>query len=518
MANSEPLIMTFDYGTQSVRASIFDKRGNMLAMEKEVYAPAYFSPKPGWAEQDPDYYFRCLCACTKRLAARHPELVARVKGITQTCFRDSAVLLDADNQVVRPMVLWLDQRFAKCEKPLNFKTRLIFKLVGMTDVINMNRKRTIANWLIENEPENWARVSKYLHASTYFIYKLTGLMKNSAADHVGHYPLDYKNRCWYKDPEHHIQGQIFSVKKSMLCELVPEGDPIGPISAEGAEATGLPKGMIIYACGSDKSCETLGTGVIDTSMASISLGTAATIETTSKKWIQPVPLFPAYPACLPDYYNLDIQIYRGYWMINWFLKEFAAQRINDVVVDDIDVNDYNADLDKVPAGSGGLILQPYWGPGLQRPLVKGAIVGFTDTTTKECFYRAIIEGIDYALREGMEGFEKQIGHTFTSLRISGGGSKSDQICQITADIMGLPVSRVQTNETSSLGAAIAGFLAIKEFHDPYEAVTNMVHEADVFTPDYKTHEIYNKLYKEGYEKLYPSLRSTYESLCAFTKY
>jgi sugar (pentulose or hexulose) kinase len=230
----------------------------------------------------------------------------------------------------------------------NFKTRLIFKLVGMTDVINMNRKRTIANWLIENEPENWARVSKYLHASTYFIYKLTGLMKNSAADHVGHYPLDYKNRCWYKDPEHHIQGQIFSVKKSMLCELVPEGDPIGPISAEGAEATGLPKGMIIYACGSDKSCETLGTGVIDTSMASISLGTAATIETTSKKWIQPVPLFPAYPACLPDYYNLDIQIYRGYWMINWFLKEFAAQRINDVVVDDIDVNDYNADLDKSP--------------------------------------------------------------------------------------------------------------------------------------------------------------------------
>jgi Sugar (pentulose and hexulose) kinases len=84
MANSEPLIMTFDYGTQSVRASIFDKRGNMLAMEKEVYAPAYFSPKPGWAEQDPDYYFRCLCACTKRLAARHPELVTRVKGITQT--------------------------------------------------------------------------------------------------------------------------------------------------------------------------------------------------------------------------------------------------------------------------------------------------------------------------------------------------------------------------------------------------------------------------------------------------
>lgn len=517
MDNNEPLIMTFDFGTQSVRASIFDKRGNTLAMEKEVYAPAYFSPKPGWAEQDPDYYFRCLCSCTKRLTSSHPELISRVKGITQTCFRDSAVLLDSDNQVVRPMVLWLDQRFAKCEKKLDLKARLIFKLVGMTQVIDMNRKRTISNWLIENEPENWARVAKYLHASTYFIYRLTGQMRNSAADHVGHYPIDYKKRCWYKDPEHHYQGQIFSLKKSMLCELIPEGAPIGGISEEASKLTGLPAGLTMYACGADKSCETLGTGVIDTSMASISLGTACTIETTTKKWIQPVKLFPAYPSCLPDYYNMDIQIYRGYWMINWFLKEFGAKRVDDLVVDDVNAEDFNKDLDKIPAGSDGLVLQPYWGPGLQRPVVKGAMVGFSDNTTKEHFYKAIIEGIDYALREGMEGFEKNIGHKFISLRISGGGSQSDEICQITADVMGLPVSRVQTQETSSLGAAIAGFLAIHEFHDPYEAVQMMVHESDVFTPDMHNHEIYNQLYTNVYEKLYPSLKESYAALCDFTR-
>jgi sugar (pentulose or hexulose) kinase len=517
MAENEPLILTIDFGTQSVRASIFDKRGNALAMEKEVYAPAYFSPKPGFAEQDPDYYFRCLCGCTKRLVELHGDLLPRVKGITETCFRDSAVLLDETNQVVRPMILWLDQRFAKCDKPLSLKSRFLFKLVGMSETIRVNRQRTVSNWLIENEPENWARVKKYLSVSTYFIFRLTGQMKEASASQIGHYPLDYKNRAWYQDPEHHLQGQIFSIKKTQLCELVPEGSFIAGVSEEASKLTGLPVGMPIYACGADKSCETLGAGVIDSTMASISLGTACTIETTTKKWVAPEKFLPAYPSVLPDYYNMDVQIYRGYWMINWFLKEFGAKNVNDIVIDDVDADEYNKDLLHIPAGSDGLVLQPYWGAPLSHPLVKGAIVGFSDVTTREHVYKAIIEGISYALREAKEGFEKNLKHTFASLRISGGGSKSDSICQITADVFGIPVSRVQTHETSSLGAAIAGFLAVHEFRDPYEAVQQMVHESDVFTPDTKNHEAYNYLYQNAYRKLYPSLRSTYESLCYFTR-
>lgn len=514
MDNSN-LILTIDFGTQSVRVAIFDKEGNCLASEKETYEPAYFSIKPGYAEQDPNYYYDCLCKCTQRIS-KNAELMNRVKGITMTCFRDSAVLLDKENKIIRPMILWLDQRYAKCEKQLPFFSRLAFGIVGMSAVIQMNRRRTVANWIKENEPENFAKIDKYIAISTYFNYRLTGNMADSASDYTGHYPLDYKAKRWYKKPETQLQGQIFSLKKNQLCKLVESHEIIGAIDKKAAFETGLPEGMILYACGSDKSCETLGTGVINDDILSISLGTACSVETSVKKFVSPSKFFPAYPSVVPGEYNLDVQIYRGYWMINWFLKEFGAMNINDIVIDDVYPEDYNKKLTTIPAGSDGLLLQPFWGSNLDKPEVKGSIIGFSDATTREHFYKAIIEGITYELRLASEGFAKNLKHGFKEVRIAGGGSRSDEICQITADIFGLPVTRVQTNETSSLGAAITGFMAIKEFKDIQEAISSMVHPSITFTPDKENAKIYEELYSNCYKSLYPKLKDTYKYLFNFS--
>jgi sugar (pentulose or hexulose) kinase len=512
MAENEPLILTFDFGTQSVRAAVFDKSGNALAIEKEVYDPPYYSEKPNYAEQDPDAYYSCLCACTKRLAGAHGELLNRVKGITLTCFRDSAVLLDKQRKVIRPMILWLDQRTAECRNKLPLSSRLLFTFVGKKDTIEFNRRRSISNWLIENEPDNWAKVDKYVAVSTYFIYRLTGELRDSSSNQAGHYPIDFKHRQWYENPEHNLTGQVFSIPGSMLSEIVPEGSLIGSINEKAAIETGLPVGLQMYACGSDKSCETLGLGVIDDNLAAISYGTASTVETTVTKYVESEPFLPGYPSCIPNYYNMDIQIYRGYWMVNWFLREFGAERVDDLIVSDVSAEEYNSKLAEVPPGCDGLVLQPYWGPGLSRPLAKGAIIGFGDSITREHFYRAIIEGIAYALREGLEHFEKKIHHKMEAIRISGGGSQSPEICQITADIFGKPVYRVQTCETSSLGAAIAGFLAIGEYKTAPEAIASMVHVQDSFTPDAATHEKYNYLYENVYEKMYPQLKGIYRSI------
>ena len=509
------LILTIDFGTQSVRVSIFDRNGNTLACEKQTYEPAYFSSKPGYAEQDPAYYYDCLCKCSQRIC-KNEELMKRVKGITMTCFRDSAVLLDKDNKVIRPMILWLDQRYAKCEKPLPLFSRLAFGLVGMSPVIQMNRRRTVANWVKENEPENFARINKYVALSTYFNYKLTGNLIDSASDYTGHYPLNYKEKQWYKKPETHMQGQIFSIKKNQLCELVECEQEIGKISKKASFETGLPEGLFIYACGSDKSCETLGTGVIKDTILSISLGTACSVETSVNKFMSPSKFFPAYPSALPGQFNLDVQVYRGYWMINWFLKEFGAMNINDLVIDDVYPEDYNKNLFSIPAGSNGLLLQPFWGSNLDKPEVKGSIIGFSDSTTRLHVYKAIIEGIDYELRLASEGFAKNLRHGFNEIRIAGGGSRSDEICQITADIFNLPVTRVQTNETSSLGAAIIGFLATKEFEDVNEAISSMVHPSITFKPNKENAKIYEELYQNCYKGLYPKLKGTYKYLFDFS--
>ena len=509
--NSNPLMMTFDFGTQSVRVCIFDTSGNCLAMSKKQYEPPYVSPKPGYAEMDADYYYQCLCDCTNQLAKEHHDLVDDCAGISLSCFRDTAVLLDKNMKLVRPTILWLDQRMAKCEEPLPFLSRAAFSLVGMKEVIAVNRRRTMLNWVKENEPENFKKVSKYVAISTYFMLKLTGKLVDSPSSYTGHYPLDYKNRRWYKNPEKHMKGQIFSVRGDQLSDLVQGGQIAGMLTNEAAKETGLPLGMVVFAGGSDKSCETLGAGVIDTSLASVSMGTACTIETTTSKYVEPVTFLPAYPNVLPNLYNMDFQIYRGFWMVNWFMNEIGGSRVDDMMSEGNNPREYNLKLNEIEPGCNGLLIQPYWGPLLDRPAVKGSMVGFSDSTTKYHIYKAIIEGIAFELRSAKEMFEKKLHKKpFKEIRVSGGGSQSDGICQIFADIFNLPVRRLQTAEASSLGAAISGFLAIGAFKNPKQAVDAMVHPGDMFIPNPDNVKTYNLIYKNGYAKLYGSLKKVYK--------
>ncbi|MCR5490924.1 MAG: FGGY-family carbohydrate kinase [Bacilli bacterium] len=511
-SNDKRYALTIDFGTQSARVSIFDEKGKILAAEKETYAPAYFSKKNGYAEQEPDYYFDCMAKCTKRLAAAHPDLMKGLLGASLTCFRDSAVILDKDKKVIRPCILWLDQRRAKCENPLPGVSRAAFKLVGKSATIQLNRQRTVANWLIENEPENWAKTDKYVSISTYFVYRLTGVLSDSASAYTGHYPLDYKKKQWYAKPETHLQGQCFSVKKHMLCELTPATEKIGEITEASAAETGLPVGLSLFASGSDKSCETLGSGVIDDTLLSISLGTASTLETTTDHYVEPFPFLPEYPSTQPGCFNMDHQIYRGFWMINWFLKEFCGRHDVELIDDEVDLNALNAKLKDVPAGSDGLIVQPYWGSNLDKTEIVGTIIGFSATTTHEHVYRAIIEGIGYELRFAYETFRKKLKHDFKEIRISGGGAQSPEICQIMADILGLNVVSLETNEASSLGAAIVVYLGNKVYASPKEAVAKMVRTAKTFKPNLENKKVYDELYKNVYSELYPSLKKAYRYL------
>ena len=205
-------------------------------------------------------------------------------------------------------------------------------------------------------------------------------------------------------------------------------------------------------------------------------------------------------------------------MLTWFSREFASNVYNDAKISALTTE---AVLDKklstIPPGSDGLVLQPYWGPGLSRPLAKGAIVGFSDVHTMLHLYRAIIEGIAYALREGLESIERSQRHKVKSLMISGGGSQSDTICQITADIFGLPVSRVQTFETTSLGAAIATFVALGEYPSVEEAISKMTKVTSTFQPDEIAHKKYNYLYNKVYIKMFPQLKDVYKDIKKFDK-
>lgn len=167
-------------------------------------------------------------------------------------------------------------------------------------------------------------------------------------------------------------------------------------------------------------------------------------------------------------------------------------------------------------GSDGLILQPYWGPSLERPNSRGSIIGFSEKHTRIHLYRAIIEGIAFCLREGKERIEKKSKRKIERLVISGGGSVSPAICQITADIFGLTVYRAHTFETSSLGAAMSGFIASGIYKDEKEAKEQMVHYEQKYLPNPDHHDRYNFLYRKVYVKIYPQLKKLTRSLREYT--
>ena len=502
---NDPLVLTLDFGTQSVRASLINKRGETVYIAKKAYEPMYFSNKKGYAEQHADFYWENVVECMKQVSAAKPKELSNIVAMTVSSFRDSAVLLDKNYKPVRPVILWLDQRLAKAEEKLPAIHRFLFKLVGMKDTIDMNRTRTMAHWVKENEPETWAKVEKYVNISTYINFRLSGELADSPSGLTGHYPINYKARKWYKEGA--MKGRIFGIPNRMLPNLVQAGGVIGTLKDDVAEEVGLPKGIKLIATGSDKGCETIGLGCLSPDVGAISYGTACTIEVCNKNYHEPEPFLPAYPAAVPGLYSMEVQIYRGYWMLRWFASEFAGElekeaRLRDVAIETI-LDEW---LEDIPAGCDGLILQPYWGPGLARPLAKGAMVGFSNVHTRKHMYRAIVEGIAFAIREGLESIEKSQGHKVKSLRISGGGSLSDNVCQITADIFGLEISRVQTIESTSLGEAIATFAAVGEFKDVDEAVKNMTKITQTFKPNEENHLLYDRIYHNVYLKLYPRLK------------
>ena len=281
----------------------------------------------------------------------------------------------------------------------------------------------------------------------------------------------------------------------------------------------MPIGVPIIACGSDKGCETLGMGVTDTSMASLSFGTTATVQTTTSKYVEPIKFFPAYPSVMPKHWNPEIEIFRGFWMVNWFKNEFALKEVQEaeklgLVVEEV-LNDL---LHQSPPGAMGLIVQPYWTPGLGEDNAKGAIIGFGDVHKKEHVYRAVIEGLAYGLLDGMHKLEKRGSFKFKEIAVSGGASQSDEICQITADVFNMKLVRGKTHETSGLGAAMITAFGIGTFNSLEEAKSKMVNYSDTFIPNPENTKLYKELYKDIYLKMFDKLEPLYKRIREITSY
>jgi sugar (pentulose or hexulose) kinase len=504
-------LLAIDHGTQSVRALVFDPRGNLLHKSRVPIEP-YYSTAPGLAEQDPEVFWKAVCEAVQGLWAKGVNK-SSLAAVSLTTQRSTMINVDKDGRPLRPGIHWLDQRRTEGVKPVGGLWGAAFKLAGASDTVAYLQAEAEANWLQKHQPEVWNATHKYLFLSGYLTYRLTGRFADSVGCQVGYNPFDYKKQDW--EASWGWKWQAVPVDKAVLPDLVPVAAKIGEIIPEAASATGLPAGLPLIAAAADKATEVLGAGCLEPHIGCLSYGTTATINTTHKKYIEVIPLIPPYPAAAPGHYSFEIQIYRGYWMVTWFKQEFGLREQGLAEAQGIEPETLFDDLVRsVPPGSEGLVLQPYWSPGLvfPGPEARGAIIGFSDVTTRAHIYRAILEGLAYALREGAERTEKRSGVKITELRVAGGGSQSLAAMQLTADVFGLPASRPHVYEASGLGAAMDAAVGIGIHPDFPTAIREMTRVRDTFEPDAQVHEHYDKLYHGVYKQMYKRLQPLYQTM------
>ena len=510
------VVLAVDCGTQSLRTLLFDMEGRLLAGEKIEYEP-YFSTEPGWAEQDADVYWQSLCKGCLALKERHADLFGRICGIGLAAQRNTMIGCSRQGEPLRPAITWLDQRKAAPVFRPGRILRAAARSVGALDVVMRARADGKCNWIMQNEPDIWRKTAKYLQVSGFLNYRLTGAFKDSAASQIGHVPFHYKKRKWAG--RYHVSSFLFPVGREKLPRVVEPGEAIGSITAEAARQTGLTEGIPVIACGSDKGCETVGMGVCGPETASLSFGTTATVQTTSSTYFEPLRFMPAYPSPVPGRYNPEVEIFRGYWMITWYKNEFAhpetVQAGKDGLAPEVLMDRL---LEETAPGAMGLVLQPFWSPGLAEPDAKGAIIGFGDVHTRAHVYRAVIEGLAFALLEGLERIESKSGRRVTQLAVSGGASRSDHICRISADVFNRPLVRGDTGETSGLGAAIVTAAGLGYYPDVHKAVEKMVRYEKRFLPDSAAADLYDRLYRKVYRKMYDALKPLYKQIREITGY
>ena len=511
-------IIAIDSGTQSIRAVLFRQDGEQIVMAQAEYEH-FFSLQPGWAEHRTEDYWDKLCLVCKLLMSKIDIDPQRIRCVALTSQRNTVIAVDAKGDALRPAIIWLDQRAVKDLEPLAAHWRFALAITGQTEEISYARHQSKFLWIKQHEPEVYRKTHKFLQATGFLVHKLTGEFRDCYGMNAGILPFDYKNLKWYGKTFQFLYEALGMLPRHCVDLYAPD-QVLGNISAQAAAATGLPAGLPLVVGSGDKQCELLGAGGIDPSIGVVSFGTGTSMEVISNTYVRDSMMrFFTWPSAMPGKWVLETFIVRGFWMVTWFKREFghnealiAAERgvAPEVVLDEV--------IRDIPPGSMGLMLQPHWSPGVRNKFVKGAIFGFGDVHTRAHMYRAILEGLCFELRHMQEAVQKKNGVALRELRVGGGGSRSDVVVQIAADMFNLPVSRMATSEISALGAAIDAAVATG-LHPGFDAaVAAMVRKGKTFEPDAQRHRIYSQLFHQVYKKTFHTMAPIYQDIARITGY
>lgn len=496
-----------DLGTSAVKCLLVDSHGVVEGSYSVEYP--LLQPNPGWAEQNPEDWWLATVEAIRGLLVKTGMKGSEVSGIGFSGQMHGSVFLDEEQQVIRPALLWCDQRTAEqCTE--------IEALVGKEELGRLTGNRALTGftapkilWLRQHEPEHYARVRHLLLPKDYVRLRLTGEFGMDMADASGTLLLDVAHRQWSK-----TVAEKLSIPQEWLPPLFESGDVAGRLQPEPAHLTGLMPGTPVVAGGGDQACGAVGVGVVRQGIASVALGTSGVVFVHDDAY-QVDEAYRLHSFChgVPGkWHRMGVMLAAG-GSLQWWRNHFAHEELERAQQEGKDVYELLTSLaETAPLGSEGLLFLPYLtGERTPHPdpKARGAFIGLNMRHSKAHLTRAVLEGITFGLRDSLE-LMKESGIPIHELRVNGGGARSPFWRQLIADIFGIPVVTVNSTNGPAYGAAVmaaSGVLQrnITELCDEWIQVTDRVE------PNLKIHAEYEAYY-QIFRSLYRTLQSTFHQL------
>ena len=473
------LYIGVDLGTSAVKLLLMDEKGAIKKIVSKEY-PLFF-PHPGWSEQKPEDWFEQTMAGLKELVAECDK--SQVAGISFGGQMHGLVILDKEDQVIRPAILWNDGRTSEETDYLNIA------FAGFTAPKLL--------WVKNKEPENFAKIEKIMLPKDYLAYKLSGVHCTDVSDASGMLLLDVKNRCWSEE-----MCEICGIRKEQLAQIFESYEVVGTLLPEIAQELGLPGNVKVIAGAGDNAAAAVGTGTVGDGMCNISLGTSGTIFISSRSFcVDSNNALHAFAHADGKYHLMGCML--------------SAASCNKWWMDDIiGTGDYAAEQAAITKlGENHVFFLPYLmgerSPH-NNPNARGTFIGMTMDTTRADMTQAVLEGVAFALRDSFE-VARSLGIHIERTKICGGGAKSPLWKKIMANVLGIKVDMIESEEGPGYGGAILAAVGCGEFASVEEAADKLVKVVGTVEPDPELTAKYEERYQQ-FRQIYPACKELFDKI------
>lgn len=489
------LYIGIDLGTSACKLLLVNEQGEVLNTVTKEYPLSF--PQPGWSEQEPAHWWNaCLTGIPELLAGFD---AARVRAMGAGGQMHGLVALDKDDRVIRPAILWNDGRTAKQVTYLNDTVGRAALSARTANIAFAGFTAPKLLWMREEEPENFAAIEKIMLPKDYLVYRLTGVHATDCSDAAGMLLLDVEQRCWSKE-----MLELCGLREAQMPKLFESSDVVGTLLPDVAAALGLPEGVLVCAGAGDNAAAAVGTGTVGDGGCNISLGTSGTIFISAEKFgVDPNNALHAF--CHAD----------GGWHLMGCM--LSAASCNKWFCEDIlGTTDYAAEqtaIDPEKLGRSHVYFLPYL-MGERSPIndtdARGVFIGMTMDTSRADLVQAVLEGVAFAIRDSFE-VARALGISIPRSNICGGGSKSALWRTILANVLGIPLDIVKTEQGPGYGAALLAMVADGRYGTVQAACDALVEVVDTVEPDADLTARYEDRYQR-FKQIYPTCKDLFPKL------